>query len=190
MNLHTDGTISITVNGEHRRVAAGLTLAQLAADLGLVPEKVAVERNLQIVPRSTLAQVGIEDGDELEIVHFVGGGMGVSRIVPDRFADDSAAGRIFFVDVLGLELAMELDFISTYRASDESAAQISVISADPSGFKPDYSVGVDDVDDCHARALRQGLDIVYPLTDEPWGVRRFFVRDPVGGLANIVEHRS
>ena len=72
--MHTDGTVSITVNGEHRRVVAGLSIAQLAAELGLVPEKVAVERNLEIVPRSTLARVMIEDGDELEIVHFVGGG--------------------------------------------------------------------------------------------------------------------
>ena len=71
---HTAGTVSITVNGEHRRVAAGLSIAQLAEELGLVPEKVAVERNLEIVPRSTLAQVMVEDGDELEIVHFVGGG--------------------------------------------------------------------------------------------------------------------
>lgn len=72
--MHTDGTVSITVNGEHRRVAVGLSIAQLAEDLGLAAEKVAVERNLEIVPRSTLADVMIEDGDELEIVHFVGGG--------------------------------------------------------------------------------------------------------------------
>ena len=71
---HTDGTVSIRVNGEHRRVYAGLTIAQLAEELGLIPEKVAVERNLEVVPRSTLAQVCIEDGDEIEIVHFVGGG--------------------------------------------------------------------------------------------------------------------
>ena len=187
---HTDGTVSIRVNGEHRRVAAGLTIAELAADLGLVPEKVAVERNLEIVPRSTLGQVVIEDGDELEIVHFVGGGMGASRIVPNRYADDGVAGRAFFTDVLGLDLAMELDFISTYRAPGHDNAQISVITADPSGLKPDYSVGVDNVDQCHDRAVAQGLDIAYPLTDEPWGVRRFFVRDTAGGLANIVEHRT
>ena len=51
-----------------------MSLADLAADLGLAPEKVAVERNLSVVPRSTLAQVLVEDGDEIEIVHFVGGG--------------------------------------------------------------------------------------------------------------------
>ncbi|WP_083500500.1 sulfur carrier protein ThiS [Sphingomonas endophytica] len=71
---HTDGTITISVNGEHKRVTAGITIADLAQSLGLVPEKVAVERNLEVVPRSTLAQVVVEDGDELEIVHFVGGG--------------------------------------------------------------------------------------------------------------------
>ena len=72
--MSVDGTISIVVNGEHRRIRQGMTLADLANDLGLVPEKVAVERNLMVVPRSTLADVVIADGDELEIVHFVGGG--------------------------------------------------------------------------------------------------------------------
>lgn len=72
--MHIDGTVSIVVNGEHKRVTAGLTLAQLAEQLGLVPEKIAVERNLEVVPRSTLGSVLVNDGDELEIVHFVGGG--------------------------------------------------------------------------------------------------------------------
>ena len=72
--MHTDGTVSIRVNGEHKRVTAGLTIAGLAEELGLVPAKLAVERNLEVVPRSTLGEVIVEDGDELEIVHFVGGG--------------------------------------------------------------------------------------------------------------------
>lgn len=80
---HTDGTVTITVNGEHKRVAAGLSLADLASQLGLVPEKVAVERNLEVVPRSTLAQVEVEDGDEIEIVHFVGGGDHVAPLTDD-----------------------------------------------------------------------------------------------------------
>jgi thiazole synthase len=84
-----DGTISIRINGEHRRVREGLTLAELASELGFTPEKVAVERNLEVVPRSTLADVRVEDGDELEIVHFVGGG--------DGAGDDgwSVAGKAF-----------------------------------------------------------------------------------------------
>jgi thiazole synthase len=67
-------THSISVNGEHRRVAAGMTVAGLVAELGLDPARVAVERNLEIVPRSTLGDVKVEDGDDYEIVHFVGGG--------------------------------------------------------------------------------------------------------------------
>ena len=70
----TAETVSIRVNGAHRRVAAGLSVAELALELGLEPSRVAVERNLEIVPRSTLAEVGVEDGDDYEIVTFVGGG--------------------------------------------------------------------------------------------------------------------
>src|SRR5437868_11689623 len=90
--MHSDHTVSIRVNGEHRRVTAGLSIAQLAADLGLVPEKVAVERNLEIVPRSTLAQACVEDGDELEIVHFVGGGDHARPVGDDSW---TVAGRTF-----------------------------------------------------------------------------------------------
>lgn len=72
--MSADGTLSITVNGAHRRVADGTSIAELVAELGLAAEKVAVERNLEIVPRSTLAEVKVEDGDDYEIVTFVGGG--------------------------------------------------------------------------------------------------------------------
>jgi len=72
--MSADGTLSVTVNGQHRRVAADTSIAELVAELGLAPEKVAVERNLEIVPRSTLAEVMVEDGDDYEIVTFVGGG--------------------------------------------------------------------------------------------------------------------
>ena len=67
-------TVSIRVNGAHRRVIEGISVADLALELGLEPTKVAVERNLEIVPRSTLAEVTVEDGDDFEIVTFVGGG--------------------------------------------------------------------------------------------------------------------
>jgi thiazole synthase len=90
--MHSDGTISIVVNGDHKRVRDGITLAELTAQIGLVPEKVAVERNLEVVPRSTLAQVKVEDGDELEIVHFVGGGDHAAKIDADTW---SVAGRTF-----------------------------------------------------------------------------------------------
>ena len=67
-------TLEVRINGDPRRVAPGSTIAALVADIGLDPARVAVERNLEIVPRSTLASVAVEDGDAYEIVHFVGGG--------------------------------------------------------------------------------------------------------------------
>ncbi len=67
-------SISINVNGEPHSICAGLSIQNLVSLLGLNPKKVAVERNLEIIPRSTLAKVIVEDGDILEIVHFVGGG--------------------------------------------------------------------------------------------------------------------
>ena len=66
--------IGLTVNGDSMRVAPGLSVAQLIARLELDTRKVAVERNLEIVPRSTYATVLLQDGDRLEIVHFIGGG--------------------------------------------------------------------------------------------------------------------
>ena len=72
--MTTTTTLALTVNGEHRRVSAGISFAALANELGLDPARVAVERNLEIVPRSTLASVKVADGDAFEIVHFVGGG--------------------------------------------------------------------------------------------------------------------
>ena len=72
--MSLDGSASVTINGERRHAAPGTTLAELIADIGLDPLRVAVERNLEIVPRSTYATVIVEDGDDYEIVHFVGGG--------------------------------------------------------------------------------------------------------------------
>jgi thiamine biosynthesis protein ThiS len=67
-------TIPITVNGEAREVPAPATVADLLAAVGLDTRKVAVERNMEIVPRSTYAETALAPGDTLEIVHFIGGG--------------------------------------------------------------------------------------------------------------------
>ncbi|UNK78851.1 VOC family protein [Sphingopyxis granuli] len=116
--------------------------------------------------------------------------MAVARIVPNRYAGDVREGAGFFNDVLGLETAMAIDFITIYRSSTQPMAQISVLTDDPSGLRPAYSVGVDDVDAVHARAVAAGHEIVYALRDEPWGVRRFFVRDPLGDIANVVQNKD
>jgi thiamine biosynthesis protein ThiS len=67
-------SIAIHLNGDLRRVTVGVTIAEMLAELGLEPRKVAVERNLEIVPRSTFGAVRVAEGDAFEIVHFVGGG--------------------------------------------------------------------------------------------------------------------
>ncbi len=72
--MSLDRSAGVVINGAHRRMPAGTSLAQLIAEVGLDPQRVAVERNLEIVPRSTFGGVIVEDGDTYEIVHFVGGG--------------------------------------------------------------------------------------------------------------------
>ncbi|MGK6321050.1 sulfur carrier protein ThiS [Sphingomonas sp. DT-204] len=121
---HTDGTVSIIVNGEHRRVAAGLSLAELAGELGLAPEKVAVERNLEVVPRSTLAQVCVEDGDEIEIVHFVGGGDHAPAIADDSW---TVAGKTFRSRLI-VGTGKYKDFAENAAAVEASGAEIVTVA--------------------------------------------------------------
>jgi len=72
--MEVEESVAIRVNGELRRVPSGLSVAAMLGELGLDPRKVAVERNLAIVPRSDLDRIAVADGDAFEIVHFVGGG--------------------------------------------------------------------------------------------------------------------
>jgi thiazole synthase len=122
--MHSDGTVSIMINGEHRRVAAGLSLAALASDLGLNPEKVAVERNLSVVPRSTLGQVMVEDGDELEIVHFVGGGDHVATLSDDSW---TVAGKTFRSRLI-VGTGKYKDFAQNAAAVEASGAEIVTVA--------------------------------------------------------------
>lgn len=122
--MHSDGTISIIVNGEHKRVCAGLTLAQLAEELGLMPEKLAVERNLEVVPRSTLGQVVVEDGDELEIVHFVGGGDHARPLGDDGW---TVAGKTFRSRLI-VGTGKYKDFAQNAAAVEASGAEIVTVA--------------------------------------------------------------
>ena len=72
--MSTADSLTVKLNGELRRVTAGSTIAAMLGELGLNAERVAVECNLEIVPRSTLGEIEVRDGDAFEIVHFVGGG--------------------------------------------------------------------------------------------------------------------
>ncbi|MEA3080399.1 MAG: sulfur carrier protein [Sphingomonadales bacterium] len=72
--MSLDGSLGIRVNGEHRRVPGGISIGEMLNGIGIDPAKVAVERNVEIVPRSSFGEIYVEDGDDYEIVHFVGGG--------------------------------------------------------------------------------------------------------------------
>lgn len=116
-------TIDISINGEPRRVAPGASVAQLLTALGLDPTKVAVERNLDIVPKSTYADVRLSAGDRLEIVHFVGGG---DAVVP---VDDSwtVAGRTFHSRLI-VGTGKYKDFAQNKAAVEASGAEIVTVA--------------------------------------------------------------
>lgn len=116
--------------------------------------------------------------------------MSIRRVVPNIKAHQYEESRTFYTNFLGLDLAMDLGWIMTFVNPDNSTAQVSVLTADPSGFHPHVSVAVTDVDALYTKAVAAELDIVYPITDEPWGVRRFFVSDPNGMIINIVSHQA
>lgn len=117
--------------------------------------------------------------------------MAVRRVVPNLFDADPAAARGFYIDVFGLQVAMDLGWIVTLASQHNHAAQMSVLAADAEdGRDPFVSIEVDDVDAVHARALELGHEVVYALRDEEWGVRRFMVRDPAGRVVNVLSHRS
>jgi thiazole synthase len=113
--------LNLTVNGESRTSTA-TTVAELVRELGLVPEKVAVERNGAIAPRSQLAQVALADGDVLEIVHFVGGG-------DHHGSDDSweVAGRRFTSRLI-VGTGKYKDFAQNAAALEASGAEIVTVA--------------------------------------------------------------
>lgn len=78
---------------------------------------------------------------------------------------------------------------SNFVSPDNPAAQVIVMTEDRTAdLSPDMTIEVDDVDRLHAQAIDLGYEIVHALTDEPWGVRRFFVRDPDGKVINVMSH--
>ena len=115
--------------------------------------------------------------------------MGVRRIIPDLASRSLDVARAFYADVLGLQAVMDHGWIVTLADPERPEAQLSLMTHDETASViPDASIQVDDVDASHAAAVRAGAEIVHPLTDEPWGVRRFFVRDPDGHVINVLSH--
>ncbi|KKB10466.1 glyoxalase [Devosia geojensis] len=115
--------------------------------------------------------------------------MAVKRIVPNIETPDTEAARRFYGDILGMEVVMDHGWIVTFATDASTTPQVSFASEGGSGTPvPDLSIEVDNLDEVYARLQQAGIEIAYGPTDEPWGVRRFFVRDPFGRLVNILRH--
>src|SRR5215813_14368065 len=115
--------------------------------------------------------------------------MKVKRIMANIETKDMAPAKRFYQDILGLERLMDHGWLVTYGSSEKMSVQVSVASEGGSGTPvPDLSIEVDDVDEALKRFKRAKVPIEYGPADEPWAVRRFFVRDPFDKLVNILMH--
>ena len=117
----------------------------------------------------------------------------IRRAMPVVFTDDPDGSRAFYEDFLGFTVGMEQPGFLMLRSPSVPTTQVLLAWADPDVMDPqvhriDMSIEVADSGAAHADAVARGLDIVYPLTDEPWGVRRFFVREPSGTVVNVASH--
>ena len=114
----------------------------------------------------------------------------VTGVTANLPVSDVEAARGFYADYLGLSVEqMNLGWVARYQTED-GRASVQVVTRDAtSPVDSVLSVHVgEDVEDAYAEAQRRGYEIVHPLTREPWGVRRFFVRDPDGNVINVVSH--
>lgn len=115
--------------------------------------------------------------------------MKVKRIVANVAASDVDKASAFYKEILGLDVIMDLGWICTYGSSSKMTIQVSVMSEGGSGTPvPDISIEVDNVEEALMRMRKAGIAVEYGPADEPWGVRRFYVRDPLGKLINILQH--
>lgn len=115
--------------------------------------------------------------------------MKVRRIVANIDSRDLDAAEAFYHGFLGLSMLMDHDWIKTFGNDVQMSVQVSVASKGGSGTQvPDLSIEVDDVSAALEKAKSLGIAIEYGPATEPWGVRRFYVRDPFGKLVNILQH--
>jgi predicted enzyme related to lactoylglutathione lyase len=117
----------------------------------------------------------------------------ILRIVPNLYSIDIEKSRQFYIDFLDMELVMDMTWILTFASKDKSNLQISILQFDKKSKLDNtatfLSIEVSDVDALYERAKKLKCDIVYPITDEPWGVRRFFVKEPNGATINLLAHK-
>jgi catechol 2,3-dioxygenase-like lactoylglutathione lyase family enzyme len=117
--------------------------------------------------------------------------MSIQRVVPNIKSARFDESREFYTELLGFEIAMDMGWIVTFASPTDPTAQVTLLGEpDSAAPHPNISIEVADVDAIHAKAVARGLQIVYPLTDEPWGVRRFYVADPNGVVINVMCHST
>ena len=115
--------------------------------------------------------------------------MVVRRIVTDIGTTNIDETKRFYVDLLGLEIVMDQGWIATLSAHQKAPIQLSIMTEGGSGTPaPQMSIEVDDVDAIYSKAKAMDVEVSYDITDEPWGVRRFYVKDPAGQIINILSH--
>jgi catechol 2,3-dioxygenase-like lactoylglutathione lyase family enzyme len=113
----------------------------------------------------------------------------IKRIVSNVETSDVEKANAFYHDILGLRLIMDHGWLRTYGSDSKMTVQVSFASEGGSGTPvPDMSIEVDDIETALARVQKAGIAIEYGPKSEPWGVRRFYVRDPFGKLINILQH--
>ncbi len=115
--------------------------------------------------------------------------MKVKRIVANLATPDIGKAQSFYHDILGLEPVMDHGWIRTYGSDARMTVQVSFAAEGGSGTPvPDLSIEVDDLEAALQKVRQARLPLEYGPASEPWGVRRFFVRDPFGKLINILQH--
>jgi predicted enzyme related to lactoylglutathione lyase len=117
--------------------------------------------------------------------------MRTMQIMANLHVADVEAAKSFYTGYLGLRTEeFNMGWVARYTSPD-TGANVQLLTRDAAAPEaPVISVHADDVDGAYEEAQRLGYEIVHPITTEPWGVRRFFVRAPDGNVINIVQHRD
>jgi predicted enzyme related to lactoylglutathione lyase len=117
--------------------------------------------------------------------------MRVIRIMANLPVADIEAAKSFYTDYLGLGTEeFNLGWVARY-SSPHTGAHVQLVTRDASAPEDSViSVATDDIETAYREAQDLGYEIVHPMTTEPWGVRRFFVRAPDGNVINVVSHRN
>lgn len=114
----------------------------------------------------------------------------VKRIVVNIKTNTISKAGLFYQDILELDVLMDHGWIKTLGNEEETKVQISFAEQGGNDTEvPDLSIEVDNVDEIYDKMQNAGFEITYELTDEEWGVRRFFVKDPFGKMINILSHQ-